>query len=204
MLFSNTSKDTNTSIAILKLWYHECQRVFQDRMGNKQNEDLFNKLVLESLKEHGGIMWKNENLIENTTMFGDYARLGGYGHDRPYQEIPEQKTLSTLFDNYLKSYAMTAINPMKLVFFQDAINHVSRICRAIRMESGHLLLLGIGGMGKRSLTRFAAYLSSYNIFEITVSKGYGPAEFREDLKKLLRMTGVQSNLAFLSSLLPSI
>jgi dynein heavy chain len=46
-------------------------------------------------------------------------------------------------------------------------------------------------MGKRSLTRFAAYLASYSVFEIYVSKGYGHNEFREDLKKLFKMTGVQ-------------
>jgi dynein heavy chain len=49
----------------------------------------------------------------------------------------------------------------------------------------------MGGMGKRSLTRFAAYLASYSVFEISVAKGYGHAEFREDLKKLLRRTGAQ-------------
>ncbi|KAJ1497150.1 hypothetical protein HMI54_013871 [Coelomomyces lativittatus] len=46
-------------------------------------------------------------------------------------------------------------------------------------------------MGKRSLTRFAAYLASYGVFEISVAKGYGHTEFREDLKKLLRTTGAQ-------------
>jgi dynein heavy chain len=142
MFFSNTSKETATSIIILKLWYHECRRTFADRMG-KPSEEIFNKMVLECLKEHTGITWKQENLLENTVLFGDFLKLGGYAHIRPYQEIEDFNSLPGLFDVYLKSYAMQANTPTKLVFFKDAVEHTSRIARSIRMHHGHTLLLGM-------------------------------------------------------------
>ena len=43
---------------------------------------------------------------------------------------------------------------MKLVFFMDAIEHVSRIARMIRQERGNGLLVGVGGTGKQSLVRW--------------------------------------------------
>jgi len=58
------------------------------------------------------------------------------------------------FFQYLDDYNMTSSKEMKLVFFLDAIEHISRIIRMIRQERGNALLVGVGGTGKQSLTRF--------------------------------------------------
>ena len=60
-------------------------------------------------------------------------------------------TLSRLLQ-YLDDYNMSSSKEMKLVFFLDAIEHVSRIARMIRQERGNALLVGVGGTGKQSLT----------------------------------------------------
>jgi hypothetical protein len=57
---------------------------------------------------------------------------------------------------------------------------------------GNCLLVGVGGSGKQSLSRLAAYTAGCEVFEITLTRGYDEASFREDLKKLYGRWGYQS------------
>ena len=81
---------------------------------------------------------------------------------------------------------------MKLVLFDDALEHLTRIHRVVRMNQGHALLVGIGGSGRQSLARLAAFAAGCEVFEITLSRGYGEEEFREDLKTLYRKLGIEN------------
>ncbi len=66
--------------------------------------------------------------------------------------------------------------------FHDAILNICRIVRVLRRR-GNLLLLGIGGNGRQSLVRLAAFICDIVIFQIQISRRYGHAEFKEGLTK---------------------
>jgi dynein heavy chain len=55
--------------------------------------------------------------------------------------------VSQVAEEYLEDYNSVIQSPMRLVMFLDAIEHVSRVCRVIRLPLGNALLLGVGGSG---------------------------------------------------------
>lgn len=61
----------------------------------------------------------------------------------------------------MDDYNITNAKDMKLIFFMDAIEHCTRIARILRAERGNALLVGLGGMGKQSLTKLASHVNGY-------------------------------------------
>ena len=56
------------------------------------------------------------------------------------------------------------------VMFMDAISHVARITRVLRQPKGNMLLLGVGGSGRQSLSRLSTFMAECKIFSIEITK----------------------------------
>ncbi|KAI8853660.1 dynein heavy chain and region D6 of dynein motor-domain-containing protein [Chytridium lagenaria] len=80
---------------------------------------------------------------------------------------------------------------MNLVLFEDAMSHICRINRILESPRGNALLVGVGGSGKQSLSRLAAFISQMDVFQITLRKGYSINDLKTDLAGLYTKTGVK-------------
>ncbi|VEL20295.1 unnamed protein product [Protopolystoma xenopodis] len=115
-------------------------------------------------------------------MFGDYMDPDAFAEDRRYEEVKDINRLYPIAEHYLNDFNSSNKNKMNLVIFRYVLEHLSRISRILRSPGGNALLVGVGGSGRQSLTRLAASMAGYHIFQPEISKNYGMPEWREDLK----------------------
>jgi dynein heavy chain len=154
-------KSTQEIDQLIRLWIHESDRVFGDRMINNEDKGILKKLLLEeSLK----FKLKEKDIYNaDRLLFGDYFN-GIDGENRPYVQITELEKLLVNIAEFLEDYNSMTKHPMKLIMFLDACDHVNRICRILRQPLGNALLLGVGGSGRQSLSKLSTFMSNFKFY----------------------------------------
>ena len=172
----------------VRLLRHEIVRIFSDRLVDSIDRAVVDGRIEETLSSHFGS--QKENALQDPLIFGDFRmaleRLQEEEDPRLYEDMGDYKSIRTIFDAVLDEYNIDN-KPMSLVLFESALAHLVRVFRIIRLPRGNAMLVGVGGSGKQSLTKLATFTAGYQIFEITLARGYGDAEFREDLKSLYKL-----------------
>uniref|UniRef100_A0A7S3ZAX1 AAA+ ATPase domain-containing protein n=1 Tax=Lotharella globosa TaxID=91324 RepID=A0A7S3ZAX1_9EUKA len=187
-----SSIKTNKLDQFVRLWVHECRRVFGDRLINDQDRKWLDDTMGDIMKRQMNKEW-DAVMIYERLICGDFLGGPDGGDGRIYEEAADLKTCRKTLEEYLELYNEESKAPMKLVLFLDAIEHVSRISRVIRQPGGNCLLLGVGGSGRSSLTRLATFMAEYDIYQIEIAKGYNKDKWHENLKEMF-MTKALKNI----------
>ncbi|XP_039718441.1 dynein axonemal heavy chain 11 isoform X2 [Pteropus medius] len=172
---------------LIRLWLHESSRVYGDKLIDTKDCDLFQKKLLETAcKYFEGV--DSHVLLQQPLI---YCHFANGGEDPCYMPVKDWKVLKTILTETLDNY--NELNAaMHLVLFEDAMQHVCRISRVLQSPQGYALLIGVGGSGKQSLSRLAAYMCSLEVFQITLTEGFGIQELQVDLANLYIRTGAKN------------
>lgn len=128
-------------------------------------------------------------VMRDPILFGDYRNALNEDEPRLYEDLLDYQAIYSLFREILDEYVERR-GKISVVLFDDALEHLTRVQRGLRLERGHVMLVGVGGSGKTSLTRIASFTADCEMFEIMLSRGYNETTFKEDLKKLYTQLGV--------------
>ena len=153
VLFS-TPEVFKTPVQMYKLYMHEATRVYHDKLTEEKDIETFNNLLNDICKKTFEDV-EAEELFVNPNKFCHFAK--GVGEPK-YDQVASWESINQILVETLGSY--NDVNAaMNLVLFEDAMSHVLRINRILEMPRGNALLVGVGGSGKQSLSRLAAFIS---------------------------------------------
>ncbi|KAH8382819.1 hypothetical protein KR009_005420 [Drosophila setifemur] len=155
-------------------------------MGEEEGEE-------EEEEEEDGpqvILSLKDYVLRDPLLFGDFRNFTNESEARLYEDLLDYNSVYFLFTEILEEYCERK-QKMTLVLFEDCLEHLTRVHRTLRMNRGHVLLIGVGGSGKKCITRLASFAAECEVFEITISRGYNETAFREDLKVLYSIAGVK-------------
>lgn len=168
---------------VFRLWVHECLRVFHDRLINFEDRILLKKLVSDQLEQQLQTdMKKCTNEEEEDTIFVDFMEVNQGKNVYVEVAYKDRAEMKKICEEKLVEYNEKASSPMPIVLFQEAIQYLCKIHRIIKLGKGHGMLVGEGGSGRHSLSRLAAYIADYNLWQIEISKSYGMKQFRDEVK----------------------
>jgi dynein heavy chain, axonemal len=176
---------------IVRLFVNECSRVFSDRLISEQDQTIFFSKLSDLVKSDFSSI--SNDVLKKPLLYGSFgnciARLEDGVEDLClYDDMGDHDSVAKIFENVLELYNIeNELKQMNLVLFSSAVEHLVRLHRVLTTPLGNALLVGVGGSGKQSVTHLASFCAGYHVFTITLSRGYGENEFREELKELFRI-----------------
>ena len=182
-------RGSGCAIKYLRVWLHECNRVFSDRLIDRQDIDDMAKIIQACAKKNFPSSVSMDELFCPDLICTSFVSQHG-GNEKQYMMTKDMGTLRKCLEEKLAEYN-ESFAEMNLVLFDAAIEHITRICRVIDQPCGHALLVGVGGSGKQSLSRLACYIMKMDVVSILVNQSYGMAELKADLQEFYKKAAVK-------------
>ncbi|CAF0910630.1 unnamed protein product [Adineta ricciae] len=186
-LLQTSPERFNTKERFVRVWIHECIRVFSDRFNDVKDHELFMKI----LEDNCLIKDQKNYLFRSPILYADYRTALHDGEPKIYEDVQDYPAIRAIFDEIVVEFKDQYGN-IDIVLFDDALVHITRIYRVLRLDRGHLLLIGTGGSGKKLLAKIAAFVAKYVVFEIQLTRNYNESSFREDMKVLFNQVGLKN------------
>lgn len=181
--------DAMSETELVRLIMHEGLRLFRDRLTTPEEEEWTDQQMDKIFKSAFGGSVDCDVALQRPILYCSWLT-------KEYVDT-DQEALRDYVQERLKTFADEELD-VKLVVFDGVLDHVLRIDRVLKQPSGHAVLSGASGAGKTVLSRFTAWMNGLTIFQIKIHKKYGLDEFDEDLRDIMKRSGVQSEkIAFI-------
>jgi len=164
-------------LGLARMWAHECNRVYLDRLIMPEDIAKYNEFMHNAMKEFSDL--KADLILAEPLIFTNFISVAK-GHEPAYLNIKDENDLKKVLEEKLEQYN-DQIATMDLVLFSIACQHITRIARIVDQPCGNALLVGVGGSGKQSLSKLTAFILAQDVFRIVVTSNYSKMDLKTDI-----------------------
>uniref|UniRef100_A0A8D1UZT8 AAA+ ATPase domain-containing protein n=1 Tax=Sus scrofa TaxID=9823 RepID=A0A8D1UZT8_PIG len=173
---------------------HEATRVFHDRLLEQTEKGRFYQFLSKEVENYFQILWTKEKLMSDSIIFVDFLDINKSNRKKMYQNTNDYHKLAEILNEFqMKLNSASLEISHSMVFFKEAIEHITRVTRVLRHPGSHMLLIGIDGCGKETCATLACYLTENKVYRVPLSHNYAYMEFKEDFKKVFIQTGLEGS-----------
>ncbi len=191
---------------VMNVFAHEAKRLFIDRLVTNEEIEFAERSLASVLRTYFGFTGEAVLDLVYSTWVG---RNGNYlaDSDNVFEKVMDAETFRRFLYHRLRVFAEEeglggewvsgrgegshegAID--QFAVSDDVIKHFARIERILSQPLGHAVLMGVPGTGKKTLARFVAWMMDSIVFQVRSHASYTADDFADDLRRFLRLAGVQ-------------
>ncbi|CUG94317.1 dynein heavy chain, putative [Bodo saltans] len=199
------------AVALFRLWKHECSRVFSDKLNSVSDKKWFDSNLQECVSRNLSTTQFKDivDLLKDPVYYVNFLRdpiidqeTGEIAEPAPkiYEVAPTLEVVQERLTIAMGAHNETPIGRVKkldLVLFDAALKHVGRISRALSLPRGNLLMVGVGGSGKQSLTRLASFINGQEYATLVISKGFGVNQLFDSIREQYMLSATKKCVTML-------
>ena len=184
------SRYFTTSESYIKLWLHEVERVFCDRLTNPQDLKEVRDMICSLLRNKFKTNYTYDQIYNKgpPIYYGEVHK--GMIPNRPYEAITNHEILYKKLNEFVSIYnSKNKTAPIDVVFFDYFVAHILRVCRVLRMPHGNMVLIGHGGSGKQTVCQLASFImtgQSDRYMTFNAPRDFRLFEFKKVIKDIIK------------------
>jgi dynein heavy chain 2 len=188
MIFSMLRYEIPDPQQLIEIMIYESQRIFKDRLVDKESKKRFDQILYTLLKNH---LKFGERLVD--TYYISKVAAG----DSLIKGLPNLGRITKtdfvqLVDQQMRAYERE-FKELDIHLIDEVLDLFAYVERTLSQQGGCLLLAGRAGVGRKQATQLISHMLNAEFFSPNINRDYAMKEFKRDIKKALEMAGVQGN-----------
>ena len=182
LLHCNPS-EFGTPEQVMRMWRHECERVFSDKLVNSDHRQVVSERIEHILqhKSFDGIN-REECLAKNNDRFGAFFREDEEG----FGVLPDMGII------YERIEQLQSIEKVTYGLYDEAVNLVVRVARVLCTSRGCVVLVGSLSSGRSTLSRLAIFVAGSQCLFSKEDVLQGRVDVRKNIADAYFLAGLEA------------